>query len=446
MTEPPYHCPGGDDLCFVTDNPKFGRLAETVREYHKKWNLLTTPRKLPRRPSKMVDDFIAKCNDDAIFAGEFATVSHTEIISQLILTEEELDGDGIDDGAQTYEMVNDRILIGGQSAWPMNSRFSVLIKPKVHLSFLEEMNKMLPKSIFPNLHDTKESVLKKNDKCQWLDEVWRHGHVRPTNGDSTSKQPCRRTVSLARDYPRKINNPSKNEIGRFSTTLLVYTCREMPVNKWQVRPATNREYAKVLEIWRLAWPFLRGPSRSLPPNAWQYVIYQGILGRKMGDHRDNFSRESLRRMANGQCPFSDKDSWSGYKNSQTYGSSVIIYSFGNCPMKMVFSCLSPDADGGAYQHKTMYKVCPSYSFQVGEGYICILDSIDDILMMHGLTFEGIQLKGNPTLVRAALVIRWLENWQEFFTDTSTIRDKKLCYNVDKPAAKASQWTTKSAWT
>jgi hypothetical protein len=63
----------------------------------------------------------------------------------------------------------------------------------------------------------------------------------------------------------------------------------------------------------------------------------------MGKHRDNFHRPDLKLLAdNKKAKLPEKGTWA---------SAVIVYSMGkNCPMKMMFSRLSPG--GGAYQKKT----------------------------------------------------------------------------------------------
>jgi hypothetical protein len=53
--------------------------------------------------------------------------------------------------------------------------------------------------------------------------------------------------------------------------------------------------------------------------------------------------------------------------------------------------------------------------------VCILDSIDDLLMLHGLEFVGVKVDGDPNkLVSAAIVMRRLDNLQEFYSHDSTL--------------------------
>jgi hypothetical protein len=91
-------------------------------------------------------------------------------------------------------------------------------------------------------------------------------------------------------------------------------------------------------------------------------------------------------------------------------------------MKMVFSKMS--ASGDANQRKPMYEVEPSFCFKVERGWVCILDCIDDLLMLHSMVFShdtdetGCDRDGS---VRVAMVIRLLSTVGEFYTDTSTMR-------------------------
>jgi hypothetical protein len=182
----------------------------------------------------------------------------------------------------------------------------------------------------------------------------------------------------------------------------------------------NEEYGAVCVIWREAWPYLDIESRKAPPTAWQYCVYQNVLGKHMGYHRDNFFREDLKDLAKPNGRLAPGGKYCGVENSQVRGTSVIVYSMGNCPMKMIFKGLSTEGD--AYQRKPEYEFIPTFTIQFGIGYICVLDGIDDLLMLHGLTFVGVKVEGNQDeLVRVAMVIRRLNTVREFNTKTSTMR-------------------------
>ena len=86
------------------------------------------------------------------------------------------------------------------------------------------------------------------------------------------------------------------------------------------------------------------------------------------------------------------------------------------------------------QDRKFYLRKPTLSFKFGVGYICILDCIDDMTMLHEMTFEGLILDGDEKkLVRVAMVIRTLDCVQEFYTDTSTLRlpDEMLKFESKK---------------
>ena len=119
-------------------------------------------------------------------------------------------------------------------------------------------------------------------------------------------------------------------------------------------------------------------------------------------------------------PLRESGTWGGLKNSQQIGSDVIVFSYGNCPMKMCFKVMN--SQRGSQQESDNYEVEPTFTFELMGGYISILDAVSDAIMMHSMTFQGLKLKGDSTeTVRAALVMRRLTNVQEFYADTSTLR-------------------------
>lgn len=101
----------------------FGQLEGRVHHYHNKWGLLTTPRRLPTRPRKMIEDFILRCNTDPIFACTMATLQHNEV-ANLKLTDEEMKGEEVIGDALPYNIIRGRVL---RSNTP---KLSVVIEPK----------------------------------------------------------------------------------------------------------------------------------------------------------------------------------------------------------------------------------------------------------------------------------------------------------------------------
>eukprot|EP00956_Cyclotella_meneghiniana_P038105 scaffold148870_cov37-Cyclotella_meneghiniana.AAC.1 len=67
-------------------------------------------------------------------------------------------------------------------------------------------------------------------------------------------------------------------------------------------------------------------------------------------------------------------------------------------------------------------------YGLGDGYLFVLDLIDDVLMLHGVVWEDLELVGGVTAKdgvkcrnRVAFVMRRCEKMEDFYTDTSTIR-------------------------
>lgn len=158
----------------------------------------------------------------------------------------------------------------------------------------------------------------------------------------------------------------------------------------------------------------------------------------MGLHRDNFNKNSLQRMRNKELPWNEEARYAGVKNSQEYGSNVIVYTMGNSPMRMVFACPNPVMQ--VDQETKKYIEHPCMSFPLGDGNLSILDPLDDVLMQHGVRWEDCELHDIVTMTedgvecmrevggdnddlrwRVAFVMRRCTNMKEFYSDTSTIR-------------------------
>lgn len=209
-----------------------------------------------------------------------------------------------------------------------------------------------------------------------------------------------------------------------------------------MRPGTNGYFKAVLIIWRACWPRLRRVSRRSPFNAWQVMVYHPKLDKKINWHRDNYTVDAVKKMSNGEMPLREGAGWGGLRNSQQLGSDVVVFSYGNCPMRMCFKVMN--SQGGSSQKSDDYEVEPTFTFELLGGYISILDGVSDAIMMHRLTFQGLKLEGDETkTVRAALVMRRLTNLQEFYADTSTLRVPKEA--IIKGRARVTSRRPRSIW-
>ena len=156
-------------------------------------------------------------------------------------------------------------------------------------------------------------------------------------------------------------------------------------------------------------------------------------------HRDNYEKTGLMHMRDGFPPYDKDKKYGGVRNSQVHGTNVIVYTMGNSPMEMVFSC--PNIHRNIEQNTDKYITIKCYSFKCGDGHISILDPMGGVMMCHGVKFEALTLEnivterggngrkggiendescGTDLHFRVAFVMRTLENVEEFYVDTSTI--------------------------
>ena len=417
------------------DYPAYGNLAARVGFYREKWDVLSSYKQIPKRVRDEIMLHAKKCISDKEYGSDWASVIRTPS-TRIELTEEECEGEDPYVPVRD-EIVRDRKFLGDNidsSVLVMNSSWSMALVPNLDSELerrvLDSLESAIPDELFPKAGgngnggvDEKE-VREINHNCTWIDDLRRNGRVGCANGAADNRQPMRRTCSVALSDIYNISDPvNESEVGRKVMKMYVYTCREMPVDRWMSRPLSNMEYAAMLIIWMKCWPYLPRVSRKHPPTACQYCIYQRVLQKYMGFHRDNFVRQDLMDLAdekNGEI--GEGETWAGVPNSQVRGSAVIVYSMGNCPMKMIFKKMS--ARAGADQKKDVYEVEPTFCFRFEKGWICILDCIDDLLMLHSMTFVGVKtctVENRDEWVRVAMVIRLLETEREFYSDTSTMR-------------------------
>ena len=93
----------------------------------------------------------------------------------------------------------------------------------------------------------------------------------------------------------------------------------------------------------------------------------------------------------------------------------MIFSRGK-PMRLKFKYASLQRE--ATQDTKYYTTSPSFQMVMGDGYITVIDPIDDMLMLHSVEWDE---DGDETDVRFAWVYRWLDATHDYFADTSKIR-------------------------
>ena len=159
------------------------------------------------------------------------------------------------------------------------------------------------------------------------------------------------------------------------------------------------------------------------------IFYHRVLGKHMGPHKDNFGGTAIKRLCDGDTPFVEGATIGGCENSQVIGSSVIIYTRGNCPMKFIFKYAS--LGNPVTQSRSYYVTSPSYQIRMGDGWITVMDPMDDLLMLHSVVFDE-DVEEQPDHYRIAWVYRNLHVKKDFNVETSTIRrDRNMMKTVER---------------
>ena len=211
-------------------------------------------------------------------------------------------------------------------------------------------------------------------------------------------------------------------------SLYCYPNTECPTNKWMCRPLNNMDYAQMITVWAYMWSYGTEETRKSPPNGIQQLMYHKVLNKKMGFHRDNFKNNVMTNLENGTVPWGDHPTVGGSGNSQIHGTSVIVFTRGNCPMKMIFKY--PSLNGSATQEKKWYVTSPSFQMKMDDWGFTVLDPVDDMLMLHSVEFE--EDDGNEEHFRIAWVYRYLKVVHDFYVDSCTIRrDKQMMNTVER---------------
>ena len=415
-------CEVGEDTLnqVMHDIPGEEKFVSTIRAIRKSGQLLHDPthKRMPARISAIIDNIIDEVCMDPVNANlEWAW--DDDPLALVTLTNEELLGENVTEST-TSEISDGRKLIGHNidpDQLVLCSRFSMMLRLK-NISHIYQLNyDSIPHDVFPREGESSAYLVERLTTCLWLDEIWKHKGTSPLNNDANSKQPCRRTVSRVVRETRVFDG--KDCLPGFLklvTTLYVYPCAESPQQMITCRPMKKMEEALIGAVWREAWPYCNVTTRGTAPNAIQICVYHGILGRKMGPHRDNNRWNVLKTIQSGTDPRGEVSTHGGLANSQQSGSNVIIFSMGSRPMTMSFRYPTPHR--AITQNTKAYVTCPDFCMQYSNGFISILDDVDDMMMLHEVYFEKKDEVGDA--IRIAWIMRKLENRQDFYADSSTL--------------------------
>ena len=405
-----------------------------LNHWRKEWGILEKPEEsfVPKRIKKMIDTFCQKCIEDVEFGSEWG-----EGMPVIKLSDVEAAGCSYS-GHPIIEYTDCRKFIGNniptkEASW--HHRYSGSVVDCEKNLIYDEVLRDIPPEIIPSKTETKESMMAKLAECKHLDVLWNHFPNKtdcPLTSWSSSRQPARRTESLVVKMPyvykSKLHPGEEEGDGESVIKLFVYPINECPTKLWPNKPMKNKEYGQLLKVWSVAWALCTDYTRRHPPNACQVLYYHKVLGKYMGYHKDNFGSSAIKRLCDGNAPFVDGATVGGCENSQVIGSSVIIFTRGNCPMKMVFKYAS--LEHPVDQARSSYVTSPSYQMRMEDGWITVMDPVDDLLMLHSVVFD--EDDGQPDDYRIAWVYRNLEVSKDFYVETSTIRrDKRMMRTVER---------------
>ena len=425
-----------DELCRVMeDDPPLtdvGQLVPLVRGYRKEYHLIedVDNTSIPPRLLRLIEDFGNKCLANEDFCNQWMCVNDNEY-GDFVLKESELHGSMYPNDRVKATVIDDRKVIGknidpNECAW-MN-RASIVFKTDDMGGVIEKVYSMIPKSLFPRRDDTEESLRKRIANCKSLDLIFNHFENKcllSLNETITSRQPCRRTSSVvsqgARFFESTLQEGEEEGSGEVVVSMYSYPNTECPTNLWMNYPMYKIEYAMMLKIWSLCWSGLSIVSRERPPTGCQLLVYHHLLMKNMGPHRDNYRQNVMVNLVNGvEPPWGDGATVGGSANSQARGSSVIVFTRGK-PMKITLRYVPI---GGRVATETKnYTTSPSFQMRLGDGYISVLDPIDDMLMTHSV--EWVEEEMSEDGVRFAWVYRWLTETNDYYENCRVRRTKGM---------------------
>ena len=294
---------------------------------------------------------------------------------------------------------------------------------KEHEDVVEMQVKCVPSHLYPAKGETEETMLDRFRSDDFLDVEFHSRSGKLILNDLGVHTPRRRFETVVISGPEIYNGGDGSDgVGEGVFRGFVYPAIEKPPDCNRARPMRIQGMAFMLTIWEMVWEYLSEYSRLHPPNCYQFLNYVGVLNCYMGDHRDNYTDGNISNLISGGSPIQRKPR-KGQKNSQVDGSSVVIFSKGNRPMEIVFSYgATPDHLG---DKRDDYVTSISYQMKCGDGWITVLDPIDDLLMRHRLQWvvkcEVGEYPAMNQSYRFAWVIRWLGETADFFVNTCGMR-------------------------
>ena len=113
----------------------------------------------------------------------------------------------------------------------------------------------------------------------------------------------------------------------------------------------------------------------------------------------------------------------------------MVFSRGR-PMRLTLRYATPDRD--VTQNRKYYVTSPSFQMRMEDGWVTILDAVDDMMMVHEVDWDDED--GCETDVRFAWVYRWLGVTHDYYVQGCTVRrTREMMNTVVRPANESNSY-------
>jgi hypothetical protein len=307
---------------------------------------------------------------------------------------------------------------------PWHNFYSDLFKPvfeSIHMrDAVSNAVNDFPTDLIPTLTDTRESLYERIKASNYYDERYNMVNNKLQSLNMNSKQARRRTSSVVVKHAHPCDSIDGEGFGEAVMTLMAYGQYDGPYDSIRCVPLRNKNFALVLCCWIVTWPRLTDVCKRYPPNSLQIQTYYATFLSEIEKHRDNNSQKDLVRIINGGTAEVPNKKYGAMKNSQIFASNVIVYTTGNRPMTMSF-WYSRTPEELTLDRGIHYRTNEDFQFQCMDGWLTVLDPIDDLLMCHDVKFKISNPQDDVEGYRVAWIMRWLGQPQDFFVETSGMR-------------------------
>ena len=283
----------------------------------------------------------------------------------------------------------------------------------------------IPDNLLPRPTDTPDSLRERLANSTFFDVLLftRSGQLHQHS--PTSKQCFRRHMAALTALPHVYTGRDGEGSNRSVITSYSYPLRQVQPDSERSRPLRELHQMFMCIVWKHVYGYLTKVSQDRPPNGMHCLCYYTMLQHSMDKHKDNCTPEELESIVNGEFESSAPRPIRGTYASQIPGSSVIIFSRGNRPMTFKLWYTSRKNKTAA-RHVTKSDI--RCQFSMGDGWVTVLDPIDDVLMYHSVSFEY-NSKNDVEGYRIAWVMRWLSQTHDYFVDTCGLRRTQAMLSI-----------------